>query len=252
MVKVHCISTEFTPRKHGGEKGVPFRIQIDTFAQGDNGEYAEHLHSASCQIKVFKPKGADRKQKTDREKMEKRTPQEKEKYQPSYDTTILSECSPWPDNAYVSTNQAATPSFTSTPLSTYTTSSVPDRSVCPRLTVYVCQESSLLERHDTDENGEHSISSSLRVYHALYLEELTAAELIRKMACVCSLPLGKINQVYRQGPTGILILLSDQMVYNFPDESSFLISTVKGVNNNYNDNNINNNNNNSSYFPSTI
>ncbi|XP_049890264.1 upstream-binding protein 1 isoform X7 [Epinephelus moara] len=311
FVQVHCISTEFTPRKHGGEKGVPFRIQIDTFAQGDSGEYTEHLHSASCQIKVFKPKGADRKQKTDREKMEKRTAQEKEKYQPSYDTTILSECSPWPDNAYVSPNQAATPSFTSAPLSTYTTSSVPDsdssspnhqadpgshgnseqlsptasiqdaqkwllknrfssytrlfshfsgsdllkltrddlvqicgpadgirlfnalksRSVRPRLTVYVCQESPqespLLERHATNENGEHSISPSLHVYHALYLEELTAAELIRKMACVCSLPLGTINQVYRQGPTGIHILLSDQMVYNLPDESCFLISTVK-------------------------
>ncbi|XP_063755282.1 upstream-binding protein 1 isoform X5 [Eleginops maclovinus] len=324
FVQVHCISTEFTPRKHGGEKGVPFRIQFDTFTQGEGGEYTEHLHSASCQIKVFKPKGADRKQKTDREKMEKRTPQEKEKYQPSYDTTILSECSPWPD-AYVSPNQAATPSFTSTPLSTYTTSSVPDsessspnhqadpgshgnsevslhpsqlyelvekqlsptasiqdaqkwllknrfnsytrlfshfsgsdllkltrddlvqicgpadgirlfnalksRSVRPRLTVYVCQESPqespLLERHATNENGDHSISSSLHVYHALYLEELTAAELIRKMACVCSLPLGTINQVYRQGPTGIHILLSDQMVYNLPDESCFLISTVK-------------------------
>ncbi|XP_029920357.1 upstream-binding protein 1 isoform X1 [Myripristis murdjan] len=347
FVQVHCISTEFTPRKHGGEKGVPFRIQIDTFAQGDSGEYTEHLHSASCQIKVFKPKGADRKQKTDREKMEKRTAQEKEKYQPSYDTTILSEmrlepiiedagdhelkksskrtlpadcgdslakrgsCSPWPDNAYVSTNQAATPSFTSAPLSTYSASSVPDsdssspnhqadpashgnseqlsptasiqdaqkwllknrfssytrlfshfsgsdllkltrddlvqicgpadgirlfnalksRSVRPRLTVYVCQESPsespLLERRGNNENGEHTNPSSLYVYHALYLEELTAAELIRKMACVCSLPLGKINQVYRQGPTGIHILLSDQMVYNLPDESCFLISTLK-------------------------
>lgn len=50
------------------------------------------------------------------------------------------------------------------------------------------------------------------VYHALYLEELTAAELIRKMAYVCSLPLGTINQVYRQGPTGIHILLSDQVL----------------------------------------
>ncbi|XP_037330097.2 upstream-binding protein 1 isoform X1 [Pungitius pungitius] len=360
FVQVHCISTEFTPRKHGGEKGVPFRIQLDTFAQGDAGEYTEHLHSASCQIKVFKPKGADRKQKTDREKMEKRSPQEKEKYQPSYDTTILSEtrlepiiedagdhelkksskrtlpadcgdslakrgsCSPWPD-AYVSPNQAATPSFASTPLSTYTTSSVPDsessspnhqadpvslgnsevslhssllydlaerqlsptatiqdaqkwllknrfnsyarlfshfsgsdllkltrddlvqicgpadgirlfnalksRSVRPRLTVYVCQESPqespLLKRHANSENGEHIIPCSLHVYHALYLEDLTAAELIRKMACVCNLPLGTINQVYRQGPTGIHILLSDQMVYNLPDESCFLISTVK-------------------------
>uniref|UniRef100_A0A665VXK7 Upstream-binding protein 1 n=1 Tax=Echeneis naucrates TaxID=173247 RepID=A0A665VXK7_ECHNA len=327
FVQVHCISTEFTPRKHGGEKGVPFRIQIDTFAQGDSGEYTEHLHSASCQIKVFKPKGADRKQKTDREKMEKRTAQEKEKYQPSYDTTILSEtrlepiiedagdhelkksskrtlpadcgdslakrgsCSPWPDTAYVSPNQAATPSFASTPLSTYTTSSVPDRyvcvrqlsptasiqdaqkwllknrfssytrlfshfsgsdllkltrddlvqicgpadgirlfnalksrSVCPRLTVYVCQESP----REISPQVYAVQFKILCLYHALYLEELTAAELIRKMACVCSLPVGKINQVYRQGPTGILILLSDQMVYNLPDESCFLISTVKG------------------------
>ena len=53
-LQVHCISTEFTPRKHGGEKGVPFRVQIDTFRQSENGEYTEHLHSASCQIKVFK------------------------------------------------------------------------------------------------------------------------------------------------------------------------------------------------------
>lgn len=52
--QVHCISTEFTPRKHGGEKGVPFRVQIDTFKQSDTGEYSDHLHSASCQIKVFK------------------------------------------------------------------------------------------------------------------------------------------------------------------------------------------------------
>lgn len=52
--KVHCISTEFTMRKHGGEKGVPFRIQIDTFKENENEEYTEHLHSASCQFKVFK------------------------------------------------------------------------------------------------------------------------------------------------------------------------------------------------------
>ena len=44
-------------------------------------------------ILYLQPKGADRKQKTDREKMEKRTAQEKEKYQPSYETTILTEVS---------------------------------------------------------------------------------------------------------------------------------------------------------------
>lgn len=49
------------------------------------------------------------------------------------------------------------------------------------------------------------------VYHALYLEELTAHELTRKISNVLSLPLTLINQVYRQGPTGIHILLSDQV-----------------------------------------
>lgn len=105
---------------------MPFRIQVDTFKQNENGEYTDHLHSASCQIKVFKPKGADRKQKTDREKMEKRTAHEKEKYQPSYDTTILTECSPWPDapTAYVNNSPSPAPTFTS---SQQSTCSVPDR-----------------------------------------------------------------------------------------------------------------------------
>uniref|UniRef100_A0A8C2BCN7 Upstream-binding protein 1 n=1 Tax=Cyprinus carpio TaxID=7962 RepID=A0A8C2BCN7_CYPCA len=310
FVQVHCISTEFTPRKHGGEKGVPFRIQIDTFKQNESGEYTEHLHSASCQIKVFKPKGADRKQKTDREKMEKKTVQEKEKYQPSYDTTILSECSPWPDNAYVNPNTAATPTFTSSTHS-YSSSStmhvcfsvaseknvslnilqslspaasiqdtqkwllknrfnsysrifthfsgsdllkltredlvqicgaadgirlynaLKSRAVRPRLTVYVSLEASqsespLLEKRGHSKNGEHSSPTSIPVYHALYLEEMTACELTRKISSVLALPLSHISQVYKQGPTGIHILLSDQLVYNFPDESSFIVSTIQG------------------------
>uniref|UniRef100_A0A8C1PQW6 Upstream-binding protein 1 n=1 Tax=Cyprinus carpio TaxID=7962 RepID=A0A8C1PQW6_CYPCA len=312
FVQVHCISTEFTPRKHGGEKGVPFRIQIDTFKQNESGEYTEHLHSASCQIKVFKPKGADRKQKTDREKMEKKTVQEKEKYQPSYDTTILSECSPWPDNAYVNPNTAATPTFTSSTHTYSSSSTVPDsessspnhqgdlgslismeslsptasiqdtqkwllknrfnsysrifthfsgsdllkltredlvqicgaadgirlynalksRAVCPRLTVYVSLEPSqsaspLLEKRGHSKNGEHSSPTSIPVYHALYLEEMTACELTRKISSVLALPLSHISQVYKQGPTGIHILLSDQQ-----PETVFYLSLLSGGSNN--------------------
>ncbi|XP_062986313.1 upstream-binding protein 1 isoform X1 [Elgaria multicarinata webbii] len=347
FIQVHCISTEFTPRKHGGEKGVPFRIQVDTFKQAENGEYTDHLHSASCQIKVFKPKGADRKQKTDREKMEKRTAHEKEKYQPSYDTTILTEmrlepiiedaveheqkksskrtlpadygdslakrgsCSPWPDTptAFVNSSPTPTPAFTSTPHSTY---SVPDsnssspnhqgdgipqvsgeqlhpsatiqetqqwllkhrfssytrlfsnfsgadllkltredlvqicgpadgirlynalksRSVRPRLTIYVCQEQSRsvqLERQQDSGSGE-SRNGAIFVYHAIYLEEMAASEVTRKLALVFNIPLHQINQVYRQGPTGIHILVSDQMVQNFEDESCFLVTTIKAEN----------------------
>lgn len=54
-VKINCISTEFTAKKHGGEKGVPFRLQVDTYAVMDDEELNIHLlHRAFCVIKVFK------------------------------------------------------------------------------------------------------------------------------------------------------------------------------------------------------
>lgn len=53
-IRVNCISTEFTPKKHGGEKGVPFRIQIETY-DDNNYNFDKPLrptHAAACQIKV--------------------------------------------------------------------------------------------------------------------------------------------------------------------------------------------------------
>uniref|UniRef100_A0A8C7WQM3 Transcription factor CP2 n=1 Tax=Oryzias sinensis TaxID=183150 RepID=A0A8C7WQM3_9TELE len=220
FIQVHCISTEFTMRKHGGEKGVPFRIQIDTFKENESGEYTEHLHSASCQVKVFKPKGADRKQKTDREKMEKRTPQEKEKYQPSYETTILTECSPWPEVTYV--NNSPSPGFNSS----HNSFPVAEGAVRPRLTIYVCQESQQArEQQPKHENGD--AASTFYVYHAIYLEELTSTELTEKLAQLFNISPRQINQIFKQGPTGIHVLVSDEMIQNFQDEVCFVLDTMK-------------------------
>uniref|UniRef100_H3AXF5 Transcription factor CP2 n=1 Tax=Latimeria chalumnae TaxID=7897 RepID=H3AXF5_LATCH len=315
FIQVHCISTEFTMRKHGGEKGVPFRIQIDTFKENENGEYTEHLHSASCQIKVFKPKGADRKQKTDREKMEKRTPQEKEKYQPSYETTILTECySSLPLDAKNNqpTKKGGGPNYniasfdlyfiillingspnhqpepvapiadlictvmfknllpTATPQEAqqwlhrnrfapysrlFTNFSGADllkltredviqicgpadgirlfnalkaRMVRPRLTIYVCQESQHARDHQPQqkhENGD-ATSSTFFVYHAIYLEELTSTELTEKIAQLFNISPRHISQIYKQGPTGIHVLVSDEMIQNFQDEACFILDTI--------------------------
>uniref|UniRef100_A0A8C8F4V6 Grh/CP2 DB domain-containing protein n=1 Tax=Oncorhynchus tshawytscha TaxID=74940 RepID=A0A8C8F4V6_ONCTS len=289
FIQVHCISTEFTMRKHGGEKGVPFRIQIDTFKENDGEDYTEHLHSASCQVKVFKPKGADRKQKTDREKMEKRAPQEKEKYQPSYETTILTECSPWPEVTYV--NNSPSPGFNSShnrhkhanllPAATpqdaqqwlhrnrfspfcrlFTNFSGADllkltredviqicgpadgirlfnalkgRVVRPRLTVYVCQESQQArEQQQKHENGDAAIgwmSFGGGVYHAIYLEDLTAVELTEKIAQLFNISPRQISQIFKQGPTGIHVLVSDEMIQNFQDEVCFVLDTMKAETN---------------------
>lgn len=86
---MNCISTEFTPKKHGGEKGVPFRLMIETYSHPEN----VRLHASACQVKVFKLKGADRKHKQDREKIMKKTPSEQAKLQPSYECTVLSDVS---------------------------------------------------------------------------------------------------------------------------------------------------------------
>ena len=86
FIKVNCISTEFTPKKHGGEKGVPFRLQVETHDSDGS-----RIHAAGCILQVFKLKGADRKHKQDRDKINKRPLAEQEKFSPSFDCTVLAD-----------------------------------------------------------------------------------------------------------------------------------------------------------------
>ncbi|KAA8591322.1 hypothetical protein FQN60_002265 [Etheostoma spectabile] len=230
FIQVHCISTEFTMRKHGGEKGVPFRVQIDTFKENENEEYTEHLHSASCQVKVFK-------------------------------------CCPWPEVTYVSNSPS--PGFSTSTHNSFPVAEgngspthqpepvvqVADvkfvthsnttgcttvafekpllallsslhqllRVVRPRLTIYVCQESQQArEQQPKHENGD-AAANTFFVYHAIYLEELTAAELTEKIAQLFNISPRQINQIFKQGPTGIHVL----MIQNFQDEVCFVLDTMK-------------------------
>ncbi|KAM7114057.1 alpha-globin transcription factor CP2 isoform 4-T4 [Molossus nigricans] len=290
---------------------IPMSVGIiDPRANPNQLNTVEFLWDPAKRTSVFiQPKGADRKQKTDREKMEKRTPHEKEKYQPSYETTILTECSPWPEITYV--NNSPSPGFnsshssfslgegngspnhqpeppppvtdnllpTTTPqeaqqwlhrnrFSTFTRlftnfsgadllkltrddviqicgpadgirlfNALKGRMVRPRLTIYVCQESLQLreqqqqqqqqqQKHeDGDSNG------TFFVYHAIYLEELTAVELTEKIAQLFSISPCQISQIYKQGPTGIHVLISDEMIQNFQEEACFILDTMKAETN---------------------
>lgn len=110
------------------------------------------------------------------------------------------------------------------------------RMVRPRLTIYVCQESVQLreqqqqqppppppqqKQEDGDSNG------TFFVYHAIYLEELTAVELTEKIAQLFSISPHQISQIYKQGPTGIHVLISDEMIQNFQEEACFILDTLK-------------------------
>uniref|UniRef100_A0A671F5W1 Grh/CP2 DB domain-containing protein n=1 Tax=Rhinolophus ferrumequinum TaxID=59479 RepID=A0A671F5W1_RHIFE len=304
FLQVHCISTEFTPRKKGGEKGVPFRLQIDTFKPSDKELPPEHLHSAGCLIKVFKPKGADRKLKTDREKIERQPLHERDKYQTACESTVFVECSPWPEpsaGSYLPLSPLALTSphscklletvfpptpdlspwvhgvistallmpqdlnpgasiletqqwlhrhrfssycrmlanFTGTDLLKLTRqdliqicgaadgirlfNTLRARPIRHRLTLYVAQEASRQE-NEVPKNPDSGF------YQEISLDELSALELMGKLAELLALPANQIHHLFHQGPGGILILLSDQVVQNLKDESHF-VAVVKKVQN---------------------
>ncbi|KAJ8955698.1 hypothetical protein NQ318_008570 [Aromia moschata] len=69
-----ALAQSLPPRNMVVKKGVPFRIQVETYQHPDSVNGSKRLHAAACQIKVFKLKGADRKHKQDREKIMKRPP----------------------------------------------------------------------------------------------------------------------------------------------------------------------------------
>uniref|UniRef100_A0A096M6S9 Transcription factor CP2-like 1 n=1 Tax=Poecilia formosa TaxID=48698 RepID=A0A096M6S9_POEFO len=218
FIQVHCISTEFTPRKHGGEKGVPFCLQVDSFTSNDQGEYVEHVHSSNCQVKVFKPKGADRKLKTDREKMEKKTPQDRDKYQLSHETTLLKECSQWPESLNLSSSSTPSPVCLNSPCG------FTDGSVQPRLTLYVCQQQQSGGPAAMTPGGSDDMFIEDR---DLIKEKLELLNLLEKIAGLYSIAPQQITHIYRQKTTGIHVLVSDQMVQNLGEEASFLISTIR-------------------------
>uniref|UniRef100_A0A8C8BXN2 Grh/CP2 DB domain-containing protein n=1 Tax=Oncorhynchus tshawytscha TaxID=74940 RepID=A0A8C8BXN2_ONCTS len=215
FIQVNCISTELTPRKHGGEKGVPFRIQIDTFTPNKHGEYLEHVHFSSCQVEVFKTKGAD-------------------SYHSSPTSCSFTESNSSPiqqGELILSGCSSEFPPFCRI-IYTFSGADLLKMSredliqICgladgiqlfnaikgslflwnplcmciqPRLTIYVCQQQDLFPP-----------MSTLSFYNVTPQQ---------------------ISHIYRQGPTGIHVLVSDEMVQNFTEETSFVISTLKYENN---------------------
>lgn len=49
------------------------------------------------------------------------------------------------------------------------------------------------------------------MYHAIFLEELTTLELTEKIASLYSIPPQHIHRVYRQGPAGIHVVVSNEV-----------------------------------------
>jgi len=83
------------------------------------------------------------------------------------------------------------------------------RAIAPRLTLYLCVEQS-------------------SVYHALYLDSLSCAEMASKLAQLMGITADQIHDIYVQGPGGIHVLITDDVVRNIKDETMFTIEILQG------------------------
>jgi len=86
----------------------------------------------------------------------------------------------------------------------------PRRTIIPRLTLYLCQE-------------------GVQVFHALYLSSLQRSEMTSRLAELVGIPAHTVVDVYLQGPNGIHVFLTDQVVANLKDESMFSVEIINGM-----------------------
>ncbi|CAF0999015.1 unnamed protein product [Rotaria magnacalcarata] len=91
FIRFKCTSTDFANKRHGGEKGIPLRIQIDTYHENDVDDL-KHLYSCCCKIQLFRLKGAQRKNKADKIRIEKLNLDQRRQYQTTLEYTILQPC----------------------------------------------------------------------------------------------------------------------------------------------------------------
>lgn len=66
------------------------------------------------------------------------------------------------------------------------------------------------------------------VYRALYLDNFSSDEMMHKIATLLGVRGEHVQEIFLQGPGGIHIHISDDVVRNFKDESLFTIEIMEG------------------------
>ena len=68
------------------------------------------------------------------------------------------------------------------------------------------------------------------MFHAIFLENLSCVEIANKLAGLVQLSAQHILDVYIEGPCGIHVHVTDEVVQNMKDESMFTVELLPGKN----------------------
>lgn len=72
------------------------------------------------------------------------------------------------------------------------------------------------------------VQTSPVVYHAVYLATLSSEEIKNKLASLVGVSITQIHDIYMQGPGGIHVIISDELVRNIKDEATFTVEVLQG------------------------
>ncbi|XP_029188069.1 grainyhead-like protein 2 homolog [Acropora muricata] len=254
VIRINCLSTDFSSQK--GVKGIPLHLQIDTYEDIANAD-AEPVHRSFCQIKVFRDKGAERKNKDESKSAEKRIQKWVKQntsacpdpnmvspttlFHPPSKYTQLQTTTPLGPKPILFTPSVHSPhsSFEESSLQTLSLmASIKDREnkrtlqshlalakdelaeleVVPRLKVQ------RIHRPNRPAVTIYVKKEEEKVYNALMLDSLTVGDMVEAVASKYGMPPEMIKNVYKKTKKGILVNMDDRMIEQFVDEDDFIIN----------------------------
>ncbi|CDS07103.1 hypothetical protein LRAMOSA09626 [Lichtheimia ramosa] len=227
-VRFNCLSTDFSRIK--GVKGIPLRLHMET-------TNSQRVESTFCRIKLFRDKGAERKNKDDMRYIERQMERMREKgndphalwleywkavHQPY---TVFSEAAePLVHSPAACHQQQQQLSHDNNRRMDRHSDLLQDETMFRSTSNTNRPYESRLIRHQPTRLAIYARMVSSDLYHGIYLDEFTVHELVRKV-CAKMLPISSpIRDVIRYVPgKDIAVQMDDCMIRDLQDEQDMKI-----------------------------
>uniref|UniRef100_V9KBI6 Grainyhead-like protein 1 n=1 Tax=Callorhinchus milii TaxID=7868 RepID=V9KBI6_CALMI len=233
FISVNCLSTDFSSQK--GVKGLPLNIQIDTYSY--NTRSNKPIHRATCQIKVFCDKGAERKIRDEERKQSRKKVKSNESAFQQVKIPLLLSQKQGEVTIFKSVSDLVTQPVLFIPdiqqrvphgLSASGEELEGERSGIKRLPYLPEQEfTSPNKTLRTDEPKKVLLyvrKECEEVFDAVLLKTPSLKGLMEAISEKYEVPLGKIVKVYKKCKKGILVNMDDNIVKHYSNEDTFQLN----------------------------
>ncbi|KAG9305183.1 hypothetical protein G9A89_010691 [Geosiphon pyriformis] len=237
FLRFNCLSTDFSRIK--GVKGIPLRIHVET--KSDIGSNSQTLEKSFAKIKLFRDKGAERKNKDDQKHLEKMCEKMRGKIQ---ETTPMMMMYAQPNSVTmfndITGNNESSDDEEVLSLSESLNNLDPDVDGGELMNVHLGKRrrfslgSDFLEPLDCDPNyipmrKRRAVLciyiklTTEAVYRAVYLNHLTVQDLIAKLAEKLDIQAQLVTNVTRYTKRNIAVRVDDELVHQIEDEQDMEI-----------------------------